>query len=74
MADADPSWKTSTPDTPGTGELPPNYESLFPEGPPKSLSNPPTAPSTGIQATAPHVEDIQQEQNPNTAAASVAET
>lgn len=72
MADADPTWKNSTPDSPAAGELPPNYESLFPEGPPKSLSDPATVPSAGTQPTAPAIESSQQEQTPNSAMAPLA--
>ncbi|KAK8407282.1 hypothetical protein O3P69_002086 [Scylla paramamosain] len=58
MADADPSWKSSNPESPGTGELPPKYESLFPDGPPIPTDHTPTAPSIG---------NNQQEQSPHTA-------
>lgn len=58
MADADPSWKSSNPESPGTGELPPKYESLFPDGPPIP---------TNYLASAPTVENTQQERSPHTA-------
>lgn len=58
MADADPSWKSSNPESPGTGELPPKYESLFPDGPPIP---------TNYLASAPTVENTQQERSPHAA-------
>lgn len=66
MVDADPSWKSSTPDPPSPGELPPKYESLFPDGPPKTQNAPPSAPpiepSTNSESAAPNSEDSQPEQ------------
>ncbi|XP_050727019.1 uncharacterized protein LOC127003979 isoform X1 [Eriocheir sinensis] len=78
MADADPSWKSSPLDPLPPGELPPNYESLFPDGPPKSQSAPPTAPSpvpsTNNQPTAPNIEDNQPEQRSSAATVSVSDS
>lgn len=78
MADADPGWKSSTPDSLPPGELPPNYESLFPDGPPKMMSAPPMAPSpvpsTITQPTAPSLENSQPEQRTSTATVSVSES
>ncbi|KAG0712224.1 hypothetical protein GWK47_018960 [Chionoecetes opilio] len=71
MADADPSWKPSTPETPAAGELPPNYESLFPDGPPKNQSDPPATvnqPSTTTAAA------TQEEHNPPAATAPTIES
>lgn len=70
MADADPRWKSSIPDPQPPGELPPDYESLFPDGPPKTPNAPHTAPSlvpsTQAQPTAPSSEDSQPEQRSST--------
>lgn len=78
MADADSSWKSSPLEPPPPGDLPPNYESLFPDGPPKTQSVPPTAtspvPPTSIQPTAPNIEDTEPEQRSNTATGSVSDS